>query len=790
MNKRYRSIIKKKEEKIKESKTKWQIYVENAPYGVFIVDKSGKYLDVNPMACKITEYTKEELLNMSIPDLLPLESFEFAEKHFNKLINESYSYGELIYKTKTGKLRWWSVSAQKISDNRSIGFCEDITKRKETEEKFNNNNVLLKKLSEQIPGVIYQYQYFPNGKNCFPFATEHIWDIYEVTPQEVKESAEKVLSHLHPDDYNSVVAKIIYSFESLEIWEDEYRVILPEKGLRWLHGIARPEKQADESVIWHGYIYDITERKKAEEKLQRYSTELKNKNIQLDLALSQAKSATKAKSEFLANMSHEIRTPLNGIIGFSELLIETSLNRIQKEYVDIINNSGKALLGIINDILDFSKIEAGKIEFDFVKTDLLKLAKDCLEIVKYQANKKRIELLFNISRKLPDIIETDSLRLKQILLNLLSNAVKFTEKGEVELKINFIPIDEQKGLFLFSVRDTGIGIKENEKEKLFKAFSQADSSTTMKFGGTGLGLIISNFFAEKLGGKIEFESEYSKGSVFKFEITAFYKNKEKIKENTENVENIIIKDKYNILIAEDLKVNMTLIKILISKIIPKAEIIEAINGNEAFEKFKNHNIDLVLMDVQMPETDGLQATKLIREYEKEKNIHIPVIAVTAGVSKEEKDNCILAGMDDFLAKPVRAENLSKIIKQYLSNDKFKADNLKEDGILSFDKSELLKQIENDTETYYLLLKSAKDLGNQIKLLENAIKQQNNDDLKKINHKIKGTCLSLRFNKLAYFTNILSENLIFDIFKINELFNKISVEWEKVEEIINSELSGM
>lgn len=248
--------------------------------------------------------------------------------------------------------------------------------------------------------------------------------------------------------------------------------------------------------------------------------------------------------------------------------------------------------------------------------------------------------------------------------------------------------------------------------------------------------------------------------------------------------------KYNILIAEDVKVNMTLIKILISKIIPNVNMIEAINGAEAFDKFKKNNVDLVLMDVQMPETDGLEATKLIREYEKGKNIHIPIIAVTAGVLNEEKDRCIFAGMNDFLTKPVRMETLSKIIEQYLKNNK--SDNIndkeeKKDDILSFDKEELLKQIENDKETYFLLLNSAKNLKEHIELLENAIKEQNKDDIKKISHKIKGTALTLTFNKLAYLTNIIEENAIQDSLKINEISNKILLEWQIIKKIVSKEL---
>jgi len=262
-------------------------------------------------------------------------------------------------------------------------------------------------------------------------------------------------------------------------------------------------------------------------KLHKKSLEIKKKNKDLDIALQKAEKASKAKSEFLANMSHEIRTPLNGVIGFSELLSNTDLTPLQEQYLKNTNTSAHSLMGIINDILDFSKIEAGKLELEKIRTDIIELIEDTSDIMRYQVSTKDIELLVNFNHDMPRYAIVDPIRLRQILVNLLNNAVKFTDKGEIELKVTFTKVKDNIGVFGFSVRDTGIGISNEQKKKLFKAFSQADSSTTRKFGGTGLGLTISNKLAKKMGGEIKLKSVPGKGTTFFFDITTEFDSGEK-----------------------------------------------------------------------------------------------------------------------------------------------------------------------------------------------------------------------------------------------------------------------
>ncbi|TVQ64932.1 MAG: response regulator [Balneolaceae bacterium] len=1015
------------------------------------------------------------------------------------------------YRCKDGSYRhieWRSTP----KDDLIYASARDVTARIVRENELTKSTRLLKELTANIPGVTYQYQYFPDGRACFPYASDHIRDIYEVTPEEVKEDSAIVLTRLHPDDHDRVVESIVESYNTLKKWEAEYRVVLPARGERWVWGQAMPALQADGSVIWHGYITDVTRRKKVEielelerfrlentirgthvgtwewniqsgettfnnlwaemigytleelspvsietwmkfthpddlkasgeilekhfsgevdfyecearmkhrdghwiwvldrgkvitrtedgkpllmmgthqeiterkesqqrlEKLHSFQklvaevsaefvsvtsatfdqevdrmlektgrffsvdrsylflfsedlsrmtnthewcaegisvqkenginvptdalpwwkervltgeiihiesvealpaeaaaekAEFKRQQIQslitvpvlteerlygflgldavkepfqwpdeeitnlsliantladslsklayeeqLRSAKNEAEVANKAKSQFLANMSHEIRTPLNGVIGFTDLLKRTPLDPLQKQYVENANTAGQSLLDIINNILDLSKIEADRLDLEIERTDIIALAENVTDIVKYQAAEKNLELLLNIQPDIPRYAMIDDLRMRQILINLFSNAVKFTEKGEVELSLNCEKTEKSDICrYTFSVRDTGIGISQEQKGKLFQAFSQGDSTITRKFGGTGLGLIISNLLAEKMGSKIEFETEPGKGSRFYFTFEAGTERAEKEKEkekpplsirkvlliddnesqhtilqtlfgywgielvSAENgLEGLKILDQdpefdlaiidFNmpyldgvetmkrirnennqkvsglpvivlhsalestkfrnechdlgfcslmskpvkssdlfqalhsitltgdnnmkighpepaqaettrpaaqidsdsveeapvILIAEDIKMNMLLAKTLTQQIFPQSTILEASNGGEVLEFLKTEKVDVILMDVHMPGMDGLEATRRLRNMERESGGHVPVIALTAGALSEERTRCYEAGMDDFLSKPIEYKPLSEVLGRALN----------------------------------------------------------------------------------------------------------------------------
>jgi PAS domain S-box-containing protein len=384
-----------------------------------------------------------------------------------------------------------------------------------------------------------------------------------------------------------------------------------------------------------------------------------------------AREATQLKSEFLAHMSHEIRTPINGVIGMSGLILDTALNPEQQTYADAIKRSAHSLLSVINDILDFSKIEAGKLDVEELEFDLPATLEDVEKTFSFSANKQGLSLVFQSAAHVPVFVKGDPARFRQVLSNLIGNAIKFTSNGKVTVTCSLVSSRDDHTQMRFEVRDTGIGLPPEVTSKLFQPFTQADASTNRRYGGTGLGLTISKRLVELMNGEIGVESEEGKGSCFWFTVQ-FKKAATQLPNKTvaKNIqEKALPQDfagKFRILIAEDNSINQMIAIKMLEKNGFKADAVG--NGKEALEALREISYDLVLMDCQMPEMDGFEATAAIRKDFSLPNPNIPIVALTANAMKGDREKCLASGMDDYLSKPIQAKDLVRVIAKWLSKN--------------------------------------------------------------------------------------------------------------------------
>lgn len=707
-----------------------------------------------------------------------------------KAIDESVNTGkswelELQIITRTGKEKWVKAIGHAFCENgicsRLYGSFQDIDKRKKAEIESLRDKAILSSFVENVPAAVAML----DNEMKYVVVSDRWIEEYNLVGKAVPGSSYYDWFLLVDDERRARHQRILGG--ATERMEEEINLTNKPGDVQHISWEMRPWYESDGKI---GGIMIFT---------LNITENVRQKN-ELKAAKRLAEEASIAKSDFLANMSHEIRTPLNGIIGFTDLLLKTKLSETQDQYLSIVNESANSLLDIINDILDFSKIEAGKLELDIEETDLYKLSNQATDIITYQVQKKGLELLLNLQPDLPGLIWVDAVRLKQILVNLLGNAVKFTQFGEIELKIEVLSGHGANTRMRFSVRDTGIGIKASNQEKIFDAFAQEDGSTTKKYGGTGLGLSINNKLLSLMGSRLQLYSTAGEGSIFFFDIdikTSYLNSKQRktiklikkvlivddnnnnrlileemlsmkhiravavdsgrealkllesgekfdailmdyhmpdmdgletirkiraqsrdnkepqptilmcsssdsermIKEAEElevrqrivkpvkmaelyellsrihnhqpkddvvdSVHEILERPKVGItiLVADDNLINLILARTIIRRAFENVRVIEVNNGLEALRYCEKNMPDLILMDIQMPVLNGYEATTQIRQLEGD--MHIPIIALTAGNVKDERERCIAAGMDDLITKPFVEETIATVLQKWL-----------------------------------------------------------------------------------------------------------------------------
>lgn len=618
--------------------------------GVITTDQNGSIIMMNKGAEDLTGRSGSSSIGRPLCEIFTIvnkATYEPEQNPYERVLNEGKAVGlkkNTVLISKDGTIRYISASIAPIrdSDRRIMGVVvvfRDITRIRQAEEQLHK----LSQAVEQSPSTVVIADTEGHIEYVNPKFTQ-------TTGYSMNETIGKSLFFMKAEGQPvEVYNEIIKTLESGNEWRGEVRHKKKNGDIYWEFASFSPIRNSD-GIITH-YLEvseDITERKQMAENL------LKAKEA--------AEAANRAKSEFLANMSHEIRTPLNGIIGMTNLTIRTVLTNDQRENLNIINSCADLLLRVINDILDYSKIEAGKMTLENIRFDILKLMEKTYKAHFAQSKEKGLKLNFSIQKDMPQSLIGDPNRLQQVLNNLVSNAIKFTDVGEVKIGADVVETFEDSVKLRFTISDTGIGIDKKEMERLFKSFSQVDGSITRKYGGTGLGLAISKQIVEMMGGEIWVESEKEKGSIFYFTANFGYKIKEENKAGVvKEPPKVKAHQKLNILLVEDDKVNqMVMTRMLNSE---EHAITIANNGIEAVKLFENNEFDLILMDIQMPLMDGIEATKRIRKMEEGTFRHIPIIAVTAYALKGDRERFLAAGMDDYIPKPISFEDFFEAMER-------------------------------------------------------------------------------------------------------------------------------
>ena len=680
---------KQKDDAEQESTSKLKAIIEFLPDATFVIDLEGKVIAWNRAMEEMTGVNKKDMIGQgdhayAIPfygerrrqllDLLDKDDKEIACNYQYVRRKGNTLYAEIFTPALFGGrgANVWATGAPIFdAKGKRLGAIEsirDITESKRAKEELQESKDYLEKIINSIGDPLFvknrQHRFVLvnnafcalSGRSCEELLGKMDYDFFP---------AEQVDVFLEKDERVFETGKENVNEETITDSQGIDRTIITKKTLY-------TDISGNKFIV--GIIRDITERKWAEEELQKTNRQLKQSIAKANELTGLAGKANAAKSEFLANMSHEIRTPLNGVIGMTELLLDTDLNSEQQEYAQTINSSGEALLALINDILDFSKIEANKLVMEMRDFDLANVLKYTTDLLARSAQEKGLQLSCQVEPDVPRLLRGDAGRLCQILANLGGNAAKFTNRGNILIQVSVEKEEKRNITIRFSVSDTGIGIPANRLKALFTPFTQADGSTTRKYGGTGLGLAISKQLAQMMNGKIGAQSVEGVGSTFwftaRFEKVPDKQAEEevldsKVQKVPEAGDVLSLPDKVRILLVEDNPVNQRVALAMLKKLGFRTDVVA--NGQEAVEALQTVPYDLVLMDCQMPEMDGFEATRAIRQKESAtSNPCIPIIAMTASAMQADREKCLLAGMSDFIAKPVQQGELAEMLARWLA----------------------------------------------------------------------------------------------------------------------------